>query len=133
MLTTLGKGTEIVCYRNQVVDGNEYDNFILTTDISNMQKEKFGLIGDSCLGNRDYSLMRRMNLYGECHCIHSLFGSYYDEFRKRVDDVVNERNLIYRERYAKDKEFTFSQYCDKDNGTIITHIDEGRLHYYIKK
>ena len=130
IISIIGEGTEVLCYKNEVVDGNEYHNFLLTTDISNMVKDRFSLIGDYHLGNSKYSLMRRNNLYGECRCIHVMFGSYYDVFRNNVKKIMNKENLVYRTDYAPNREVGFDEYSDEDK--LKYSIEYGRYGYRLK-
>lgn len=124
VISRIGEGTEIICYNTDIVDGSNYYNFLITTDISNMISERFKSIGDYCLGNKDFSMIKRNGLYGECRCIHVLFGSYYDEFRNNVQKVINKENMVYKNYYRPDKELTFDEYYNKENGTIITSFEE---------
>lgn len=74
--------------------------------------------------------MRRNNLYGECRCIHVMFGPYYDVFRNNVKKIMNKENLVYRTDYAPNREVSFDEYSDE--GKLKSTIEYGRYGYRLK-
>ena len=74
--------------------------------------------------------MGKNNLYGECRCIHVIFGSYYDVFRNNVMKIMNKEKLVYRTDYAPNREVSFDEYSDGDK--LKYAIEYGRYRYHLK-